>query len=186
MLYPVSVISDSNVIIGTEISRPETCEQDTDKETGGGSGEHLRLLHSQNREVLKEVEKLTEKDIRLQSPEETEEFEKEIINKTDKVAGLISGLGTQKSLNSQELREESVALIKSFPKKMKNQGVRKIVIHPLRGDAVTVRTEYFSPKAKKDKRKKREKVVIRPLFYWEYTTVVLRDCHPVLLLQRLP
>jgi hypothetical protein len=157
MLYTDFITFANSATINFEIFKADTSENDTDKKTESKTKEHLCLLQSQVQEVLKKVEKLIDNDIEIRSPEELEELEKEIVDKTDKLAGLILGVGIQKSLNSQELKDESAALIKSFPKKMKNQGAREIVIRPLRGDSVTVKTEYFSPKAKKDKRKKNRK-----------------------------
>ncbi len=130
----------------------------TDNETINDSkGNHLHFLHSQLLEALKEVEQLIEKDIQVQNPDDLEELEKEIISKTDKLSGLILGCKIQKSLNSQELKDESADLIKMFPKKMKNQGTREVVIRPLRGESITIKTEYYSPSAIKDKRKKKRK-----------------------------
>ena len=157
MLLTDAITFDNSAIINSEICKADTAENETANKTESKGEEHLRLLKSQLQEALKEVEKLIEKDVEVRSPEELEELEKEIIGKTDNLAGLILGVGIQKSLNSEELKDESVALIKAFPKKMKNQGTREIIIRPLRGDSITVKTEYFSPKAKKDKRKKKRK-----------------------------
>ena len=43
---------------------------------------------------------------------------------------------------------------------MKNQGIRDIEISPLRGEPFKVKTEYFTQKAKKDKRKKNKKLEV--------------------------
>ena len=156
MSYKNSAIDEKKQSV-SENSRSDRPETDTVKVPVSGVEEHLRLLNTQLREALKEVGELIEKDILIQTPGQLEEFEKETADKTDRLAGLILGLGLQKSLNSPEMREDSAALIKSFPKKMKNQGIRKVVINPLRGIPVTVKTEYFSPKAKKDRRKRKRR-----------------------------
>jgi len=117
---------------------------------------HLSNLKSQLLEGLKEVEQLIEKECPMQNPEDLEKIENEIIRKTDKLAGLILSCKIQESLSSDhELNQESSVFINSFPKKMKNQGIRDVEICPLKGDPFIVKTQYFSQKAKKDKRKKK-------------------------------
>jgi len=124
---------------------------------------HLSNLKSQLNEGLKEIEELIEKECSMQNPNDLEKVESAIINKTDKLASLILSCKIQESLSSDhELKQESSNLIRSFPKKMKNQGIRDVEICPLKGEPFIVKTEYFTQKAKKDKRKKKEPAVIHP------------------------
>ena len=117
--------------------------------------EHLINLKRQLNEALQEVEQIINKESPIQTPEDLAKIENEIINQTDKLAGLILACKIQESLSSNhELKQESTSFINSFPKKMKNQGIREIEICPSRGAPFKVKTEYFSQKAKKDKRKK--------------------------------
>ncbi|KPA12574.1 hypothetical protein MHK_007214, partial [Candidatus Magnetomorum sp. HK-1] len=117
---------------------------------------HLHNLKTQLEKVLKEIEQLIEKDSPMQNPEDLEKVENEIISKTDKLAGLILSCKIQESLCSDyELSQESSDFINSFPKKMKNQGIRDVEICPLKGNPFIVKTQYFTQKAKKDKRKKK-------------------------------
>jgi len=119
--------------------------------------EHYLLLKSQLQEVFNDIEQLVLKKISLQNPDDLEKLEDQIIQTTDKLAGLILGCKVQEAFNFKALQEESKELIKMFPTKMKDQGVREIKIHPLRGEPVVVKTVYYSPKSKKDKRKKNRK-----------------------------
>ena len=160
------LIADHNVIEENIIIEPEVktilsdIEQvsDNKKDELGDKNqavsEHFLLLKSDLQEIFNDVEQLISKDFSLETPDELEALEKEIIDKTDKLAGLILGSKIQEAFDSQVLQEESKKLIKMFPKKMKNQGVREIKIHPLRGECVVVKTAYYSQKSKKDKRKK--------------------------------
>jgi hypothetical protein len=118
--------------------------------------EHFLNLKKQLTEALQDVEKIINKEVPIQTPDDLANIENEIINQTDKLAGLILGCKIQESLiSNHELKQETTNFINTFPKKMKNQGIRDIEISPLRGEPFKVKTEYFTQKAKKDKRKKK-------------------------------
>ena len=56
------------------------------------------------------------------------------------------------SIKSKELKDEATDLEKTYPKRMKNQGLRDVMIRPSRGEPFTVKTTYFSQKGKRKKK----------------------------------
>jgi len=117
---------------------------------------HLSSLKLQLMKSLEEIEQLIEEELVMKNHNDLEKIENKIVNKTDKLASLILSCKIQESLNTNnELRRESADLISAFPQKMKNQGIREVEICPLKGDPFIIKTEYFSQKEKKDKRKKK-------------------------------
>ncbi len=123
---------------------------------------HLAVIKSELEEALKEIEEFLDSHEYATNAGELEALEKEIVRKTDHVAGLLIGYKVQQSLDSKELGEESLKLINACPKKLKNQGRREVKIHPLRGEEVVIRCAYFTQKGKKDKRRKKKRQGVYP------------------------
>lgn len=115
----------------------------------------ITVIEEQIQAALKELKSIIAKKVLIKDAKELEAIEREIIKATDNLAGLILAQKVQQSLDSPEVQEEASKLIKALPKKMKNQGEREIQIQPSRGEAVIVKTSYYSQKSKKNKRKKR-------------------------------
>lgn len=113
------------------------------------------IIKQQIDEVLKEIEKLKNQTSTILHAAELEKFEKDIANKTDKLAGLLTAKVIQESLDSHEMKQKSSELIKSMPQPMDSQGQRDVTIMPSRGGAVTVKAAYYTKK-KKSKRKKKK------------------------------
>ena len=104
--------------------------------------------------ALQDLNRIIEEKDMVCNPEEVEKLEKEVISQTDRLAGLIIGIKLQESINSQELKQESSELIKALPQKMKNQGPKNVKVRFLRGEPIVIKINYFTLKAKKDRRKK--------------------------------
>jgi hypothetical protein len=113
---------------------------------------------------LKRLEELLDSPDYAKDASELEALEKEIVRRTDQLAGLLIGYKVQQSIESEELKKETLKLIEACPKKLKNQGGREVRIHPLRGEEVTITCSYFSQKSKKDKRRKKKRTGIYPAF----------------------
>jgi hypothetical protein len=111
--------------------------------------EQIIIIEEQIKEALNEVELLIEKKSIAKDASGLEAMEREIIKVTDRLAGLIVAQKVQQSIDSAELKEEGSKLVKSLPKKMKNQGPREVEIQPSRGGPVKVVANYFSQKSKK-------------------------------------
>lgn len=121
-----------------------------------GVGRHISIIEDQIQGALKEVESIIARRVSIKNAEELECIEREIIKATDHIAGLIIAQKVQQALDSPELQEESAELIKALPKKMENQGQREVEIQPSRGEAVKVKTSYYTQKSKRNKLKKRK------------------------------
>ena len=92
------------------------------------------------------------------------ETEQEILEATNRLAARILALKIQESLNKNEIRDEEKKVIRSVPKKMKNQGVKEVKVSTSFGVIVTVVAGYFNQAAKKDKRRNKRKGIYPGLF----------------------
>ncbi len=92
------------------------------------------------------------------------EAEQRIFEATKRLAARIFALKIQESLDKNEIRDEERKVIRSVPKKMKNQGVKKVKVLTSFGVMVTVVASYFNQAAKKDKRRQKRKGIYPGLF----------------------
>jgi len=127
----------------------------SDKESDGNT-KHSALADRKIQEALNEIERIRKERCLVTSGQELEELERRIIEATNRLAGALVGQKVQQSVESSELREEGSQLAKSYPKPMKNQGLRDVTVRPSRGEPFTVEATYFSQKGKRKKRKKKE------------------------------
>ena len=116
--------------------------------------DQLRVIEDQIQEVLLEIEWLVRKRFAIKDAAALEAIEKEIVKVTDNLASLIIAQKIQQGLEGALLKDEAKELINGVPKKMKNQGPREVKIHLSRGEPVTIKTPYYSPKSKKKKNQK--------------------------------
>jgi hypothetical protein len=102
--------------------------------------------------ALKEIDLIQKETGLVKTAEELEALERRIVDATDKLAGALVAQKVQASIHSEELKDEAARLVNTYPKKMKNQGIRDVTIRPSRGEPFTVRTTYFSQKGKRKKK----------------------------------
>ena len=102
------------------------------------------------------------------------EAEQRILEATNRLAARIFTLKIQESLDKNEIRDEEKKVIRSVPKKMKNQGVREVKVLTSFGVMVTVVASYFNQAAKKDKRRQKRNGIYPGLF-------LLVLCHDLIL-----
>lgn len=102
--------------------------------------------------ALKKIDLIQKERNLVKTAEELEALEQRIIEATDKLAGALVAQKVQDSIKSKELKDEAALLVKTHPKKMKNQGLRDVTICPSRGEPFTVKTTYFSQKGKRKKK----------------------------------
>ena len=105
--------------------------------------------------ALQEIDLIQKERSLVKTAEELEALERRIIEATDKLAGALVAQKVQDSIKSKELKDEAALLVKTHPKKMKNQGLRDVTIRPSRGEPFTVKTTYFSQKGKRKKKPRR-------------------------------
>ena len=116
---------------------------------------HIEVIEEQIAETLNELKQLNEKKVILKTPVDLEKAEKEIIELTDKLASLMTAKTIQRSLDSDEMKDQSKELVSSLPQRMKNEGEREVNIRTSRGKQVTIKTSYYSQKKKKKRKKKK-------------------------------
>jgi len=118
-------------------------------------GEKSAEIEKGIEKALKEIDLIQKEKGLVKSAEELEALERRIIEATDKLAGALVAQKVQASIHSKELKEEACLLVNTYPKKMKNQGIRDVTIRPSRGEPFTVKTTYFSQKGKRKKKPNR-------------------------------
>jgi BMFP domain-containing protein YqiC len=114
--------------------------------------EDSNLIEKKIEEALNEIDLIHEKKILVKTGEELEALERRIIEATDRLAGALVAQKIQDSVKNSELKKEALRLTKSYPKAMKNQGLRDVIIRPSRGEPFTVKSSYFSRKGKRKKK----------------------------------
>ena len=114
--------------------------------------EDSNLIEKKTKEALKEIDLIHEEIILVKTGEELEALERRIIEATDRLAGALVAQKIQDSVKNSELKKEALRLTKSYPKAMKNQGLRDVIIRPSRGEPFTVKSSYFSRKGKRKKK----------------------------------
>ena len=120
---------------------------DRDLSVGEGSAKIEKGIEK----ALKEIDLIQKEKELVKSAEELEALERRIIEATDKLAGTLVAQKVQASIHSKKLKEEASLLVNTYPRKMKNQGIRDVTIRPSRGEPFTVKTTYFSQKGKRKK-----------------------------------
>jgi len=103
-------------------------------------------------EALKEIDLIKKARNLVKTAEELESLERKIVETTDKLAGALVAQKVDDSIKSKEMKDEAANLVKTYPKRMKNQGLRDVTIRPSRGEPFTVKTSYFSQKGKRKKK----------------------------------
>ena len=116
------------------------------KEKASGVEESIQNLNKQIQDGLDSLESMRREKINFRNSEELQAYEQKVGRQTDQLAGLLTGLKIQESLASPEMQEEGLKLVKSHPKRMRNQGVNEVEIKPLRGSSVRIKSTYYSPK----------------------------------------
>lgn len=119
-------------------------------EPTSGSEKHIDKIEQQVQDAFKDLEKLYKERIIVWNANQLEDIERQIVAATDKLAGLMTAQKVQQSIDSSELQQEATNLVKSSAKKLKNQGPREVEISFARGDSVTIKTNYYSRKKKKN------------------------------------
>jgi hypothetical protein len=122
------------------------------EETPSEAGQ-VEEIQKQINQALEELDRIRNQRQSITTPEELQAAEKAIIQATDKIAALMTGLKIQQAIDSDDLKEKADQLVKSMPGGLKNQGKRLASIQTSRGEPIKVAAQYFSRKKKKKKKK---------------------------------
>lgn len=104
---------------------------------------HLDALHEQIQEVQADLEALGNAPRMMNTAEELETLEREIVRLTDRLAGLLIGVQIQRSVVQEPVRQEAAELGDRCPRTLRDHGLREVRIRPLRGEVVGVRVAYY-------------------------------------------
>jgi hypothetical protein len=145
-------------------------------ENNSGISAIINDLYSRFQEVQGKMAGLMKENKPVSNREEFEAHAKAMNELTDRLAGLSNGIKLQESIASEQMKEKSKQLVKSSPKKMKNQGLREVEVMVGRGVSVKVKTYYYSEKIAVEKSAAnvaKAKVFIQHLYCWES----MKDSH---------
>jgi hypothetical protein len=107
---------------------------------------HLDALQEQIQEVQADLEALGNAPRMMNTAEELEALEREIVGLTDRLAGLLIGVQIQHSVVQEPVRQEAAELAGRCPRTLRDHGLRDVRIRPLRGEVVGVRVAYYRPR----------------------------------------
>lgn len=119
-------------------------------ESTSGSERHIDKIEQQVQDAFKDLEKLYKERVIVRNANQLEAIERQIVAATDKLAGLMTAHKVQQSIDSSELQQAATNLVKSSPKKLKNQGPREVEVSFARGEPIKIKTNYYSRKGKKN------------------------------------
>ena len=125
---------------------------------------NLGILENQLYESQLEIEWIIKEIPHIKSPDALHATEQQIFEATNRLAARIVALKLQESLNKPEIQEEQKTIIKSIPKKLKNQKQKEVNIATSYGETIVIVASYFSQEGKKDHRKKKRKGIYPGLF----------------------
>lgn len=125
---------------------------------------NIGILENEIYESQLEIKWLINEVAHIKDPASLHEAEQRIVEATNRLAARILALKIQESLNKNEIRDEEKKVIRSVPKKMKNQGVKEVKVSTSFGVMITVVASYFSRADKKDKRRKKRNGIYPGLF----------------------
>jgi hypothetical protein len=111
-----------------------------------GLREHCVKIEQQLQAALERLNDLASSPRIVTTAAEVEALEREVSEAADRVAGLVVGRILQHSVATSQAQEEAAALAKATSRQMKHQGWREVRVRGARGEAMTIRSPYFSGK----------------------------------------
>jgi hypothetical protein len=110
---------------------------------------HANDYPTQIQEALSELRQFVHTPRIVKSPEELETLEQEIRHCTDRLGSLLVGYQMQHSLDDAAFTEEEAHLVKSWPKRLKNDGKARVMVRTSQGMAVPVQGTYYRRKGQR-------------------------------------
>ena len=102
--------------------------------------------------LFQKAQEICNSDQVISSAEQLEELEQKVGDLTDQLQAVIIEKRLQSSLDSEEVRETEADLVANLPWKLKNKGLRDVVITLRCGVTIVVRVPYYVGKKKHKKR----------------------------------
>lgn len=113
-------------------------------------------LNADVESLMEEIQQIRLSPVSSCNAQTLEKWEREIHQKTAKLADLISGIKLQEMLSSQCLEQDEQALLKLYPQKMKNMGRRTLMIRLLGGTQILFSAPYYHQKTNLKKMQKKK------------------------------
>ena len=111
-----------------------------------GLREHCVKIEQQLQAALKRLTDLASSPRVVTTAAELEALEREVSEAADRVTGLVVGRILQPSVITPEAQEQAAALAKATSRMMKHQGWREVRVRGARGEAMAIRSPYWSGK----------------------------------------
>ncbi len=102
--------------------------------------------------IFQKAQEICNSDQVISSAEQMEELEQKLGDLTDQLQAIIIEERLQSSLDSEAVRETEADLVANLPWKLKNKGLRDVVITLRCGVTIVVRVSYYVGKKKRKKR----------------------------------
>ena len=99
--------------------------------------------------IVSEIQYLLQVPPEVHTPEELSSLECEVEKMTKRLTGILVGQAIQTSLDSEEMREESLRFVGHLSHPMRHDGCVDVQIRTKSGHVVIVRTSYFRRKGKR-------------------------------------
>lgn len=115
------------------------------------SGQYIKSTEDTSaiQNLLAEFQQLADQPRIVSSAEELETLERDIRQLSDRLGSLIVGRHLQHALDSDVVQQEQAALVKAWPKPLKNDGKQTVMIRTAQGMSVAVRATYYRRKGKR-------------------------------------
>jgi hypothetical protein len=113
---------------GTEMSRSSTNDHNLDKEI---------------KQIFEEISGLRSCRVILRNPKDLEKLERDLGELTDRLHGLLVGEQIQRSIDSEAVEDEVAELVASWPKRLRDDGIQRVLIRTGRGVCVPVLVTYY-------------------------------------------
>ncbi len=114
--------------------------------------ETVATIEKRIEEALHTIREIQRTKSLVKTAEDLEALERKIVEATDNLAGALIVQKIQDSITGTELKDEAALLVKTYPKRMKNQGLREVTVRPTRGEPLKIETSYFTQKGKSKKK----------------------------------
>ena len=79
-------------------------------DTNSQERKQIDLIEAQIKEALREIDLITKQKAKIKDAQDLEDLERQIIQATDKLAGLITAQKIQQTLDSDEIQQQTIAL----------------------------------------------------------------------------
>ncbi|MFQ5592333.1 MAG: hypothetical protein ACE5HE_14320 [Phycisphaerae bacterium] len=115
------------------------------------SGQYVNSTEDSNpiQNLLAELQQLADHPRIVSNAEELEALERDIRQLSDRVGSLIVGQHLQHALESAVVQQEEAALVKAWPKPLRNDGKQTVMIRTAQGMSVAVRATYYRRKGRR-------------------------------------